>query len=117
MRERMRALWSGAALAALLVIAGTGSAATQLLGADLVFAWPRAQLGVMGPRQAVGIVHRRDIAASADPEAAAGRFARAYAEEHLGARQAAEVGAIDEVIAPADTRARLAHALHLLEPR
>lgn len=87
------------------------------LGADMVFAWPRAQLGVMGPRQAVGIVHRRDIAAAADPDAATGRFARAYAEEHLGARQAATLGAIDEVIAPADTRTRLAAALDVLDPQ
>ena len=85
------------------------------LGADLTFAWPRAQLGVMGPKQAVGIVHRRDIAAAPDPDQASARFARQYAEEHLGARQAAAVGAIDEVIAPADTRARIASSLVLLE--
>lgn len=85
------------------------------LGADMVFAWPRAQLGVMGPKQAVGIVHRRDIAAAADPDAAAARFAREYAEEHLGAHQAAAVGAIDEVIAPADTRSRIATTLSFLE--
>jgi acetyl-CoA carboxylase carboxyltransferase component len=86
------------------------------LGADLVFAWPRAQLGVMGPKQAVGIVHRRDIAAAPDPDAASARFARQYAEEHLGARQAAALGAIDEVIAPAETRSRLSNALGLLDP-
>jgi acetyl-CoA carboxylase carboxyltransferase component len=87
------------------------------LGADLTFAWPRAQLGVMGPKQAVGIVHRRDIAASADPEQATARFTRQYAEEHLGARQAAAVGAIDEVITPAETRHRLTNALKYLEPQ
>jgi acetyl-CoA carboxylase carboxyltransferase component len=86
------------------------------LGADLVFAWPQAQLGVMGAPQAVGIVHRRDIAGAADPEAAANRLARAYADEHLGARQAAATGAIDEVVAPADTRDRLAAALDVLDP-
>ena len=40
------------------------------LGADYVFAWPQATLGVMGAKQAVGIVNRRDIAAADDPEAA-----------------------------------------------
>jgi acetyl-CoA carboxylase carboxyltransferase component len=86
------------------------------LGADLAFAWPRAQLGVMGPKQAVGIVHRRDIAAADDPDAVAARLARSYADEHLGAHRAAELGAIDEVITPAETRERLAGALAALDP-
>ena len=47
------------------------------LGADYVFAWPRATLGVMGAKQAVGIVNRRDIAAADDPEAVAQRVRRA----------------------------------------
>lgn len=86
------------------------------LGADLTFAWPRAQLGVMGPKQAVGIIHRRDIAADPDPQAATGRFARAYAEEHLSARTATALGAIDEVVPPGETRARLVAALEALSP-
>jgi acetyl-CoA carboxylase carboxyltransferase component len=86
------------------------------LGADLAFAWPSAQLGVMGAKQAVGIVHRRDIAADPDPERASGRFARAYADEHLSARSASAIGAIDEVIAPSETRTRLAAALEVLSP-
>jgi acetyl-CoA carboxylase carboxyltransferase component len=86
------------------------------LGADLTFAWPRAQLGVMGPRQAVGIIHRRDIAAAEDPDAAASRFARTYAEEHLNAHTATALGAIDEIVPPAETRARLAGALDALTP-
>ena len=47
------------------------------LGADFVFAWPQAQLGVMGAKQAVGIVNRREIAAADDPEAARERVRRA----------------------------------------
>ena len=46
------------------------------LGADYVFAWPQAQLGVMGAKQAVTIVNRREIAAAADPVAAARRVRR-----------------------------------------
>jgi acetyl-CoA carboxylase carboxyltransferase component len=84
------------------------------LGADLTLAWPRAQLGVMGPRQAVRIVHRREIAAAEDGDAATDRLARDYAEQHLGARAAARLGAIDEVVAPAATRDRLAAALDAL---
>src|SRR4029450_8602978 len=45
------------------------------LGADLTLAWPDAKIGVMGPRQAVELVHRREIAAGRDPEAPAARAA------------------------------------------
>ncbi len=39
------------------------------LGADYVFAWPQAEIGVMGAKPAVGIIHRRELAAAEDPEA------------------------------------------------
>jgi len=77
------------------------------LGADLTLAWPAAKIGVMGAKQAVEIVHRRDIAAGADPEA----LADAYAEQHLPVGVAADGGFIDEVVDPAETRDRLAFAL------
>ncbi|MDQ3768515.1 MAG: acyl-CoA carboxylase subunit beta [Actinomycetota bacterium] len=85
------------------------------LGADLVFAWPSAQLGVMGPQQAVRIVHRKRIAESGDPDQAGDRLAREYAEQHLSAAAATRAGHIDEVIPPSHTRDRLAGALNALE--
>jgi acetyl-CoA carboxylase carboxyltransferase component len=85
------------------------------LGADYVFAWPLAQLGVMGAKQAVTIVHRRDIAAAADPVAARDELAAGYAEEHLSASIAAAEGYVDEVILPDDTRRRLCDALTTLD--
>jgi acetyl-CoA carboxylase carboxyltransferase component len=84
------------------------------LGADLVLAWPRAQLGVMGPKQAVDLVHRREIAAADDPPRARERYADRYAAEHLTAASAAAEGAIDEIVAPSATRARLMAALRTL---
>jgi acetyl-CoA carboxylase carboxyltransferase component len=84
------------------------------LGADLVLAWPRAELGIMSARAAVGIVHRRDLEAADDPEAERGRLADLYAEEHLQAESAAAGGFIDEVVDPADTRWRVASALRTL---
>jgi acetyl-CoA carboxylase carboxyltransferase component len=84
------------------------------LGADVVFAWPEAEIGIMAARQAVGIVHRRDLEGSADVEAARGELAASYAEEHLNAAAAAASGFVDEVIEPAETRARLAWALGAL---
>jgi acetyl-CoA carboxylase carboxyltransferase component len=85
------------------------------LGADYTFAWPQAQLGVMGAKQAVTIVKRRDIAAADDPVVARDEFAAEYADEHLSAGTAAAEGFIDEVILPADTRRRLCEALSTLE--
>jgi acetyl-CoA carboxylase carboxyltransferase component len=77
------------------------------LGATLTLAWPESRLGVMGARQAVGIVNRRELEAGADPVA----LADAYAAEHLPVEQAAAAGHVDEVVAPRHTRARVAAIL------
>ena len=77
------------------------------LGADLTLAWPHAKIGVMGPTQAVQVVNRREIAAGADAQA----LADAYAAEHLPVRVAAPRGFIDEIVAPGETRERIAFAL------
>jgi acetyl-CoA carboxylase carboxyltransferase component len=77
------------------------------LGADAVFAWPGAEIGIMAARQAVDIVHRRRV----DTEEARDLLAASYEEEHLSADAAAASGYVDEVIAPSETRARLAGAL------
>ena len=81
------------------------------LGADLYLAWNRAELGIMGAEQAVGVVHRRALAAAPDPGEERRRLADEYADEHLSARAAARTGAVDEIIEPSETRTRLAWAL------
>ena len=81
------------------------------LGADLVLAWPDAELGIMAAKAAVGIVHRRQLGAASDPEAERDRLAAAYAAEHLRADSAAAEGFVDEIIEPEQTRDRLAWAL------
>jgi acetyl-CoA carboxylase carboxyltransferase component len=85
------------------------------LGADLVFAWPDAQIGVMGPEQAVGIVERRAIAAAPDPAKERQRLARIYARENLSAAAAVGDGHVDEIVWPVDTRSRIAAALASME--
>jgi acetyl-CoA carboxylase carboxyltransferase component len=87
------------------------------LGADLVFAWPGAEIGVMGAQPAVGIIHRRELAAAVDPVAERAVLAGEYAREHLGAQVAAANGFVDEVIEPHQTRRRLAWALETLDDR
>jgi methylmalonyl-CoA decarboxylase subunit alpha len=84
------------------------------LGAHLTFAWPGAEIGVMGAASAVGVLHRRDLAAAEDPEALRDRLAGAYAQRHLAAGTAAREGFVDEVVSPAETRARLCWGLRTL---
>jgi acetyl-CoA carboxylase carboxyltransferase component len=84
------------------------------LGADLVLAWPDAELGIMSARGAVGVVHRRELAAADDVEGLRDRLADEYFAEHLRAETAAASGFVDELVEPADTRARLASALWTL---
>ncbi|HZU60126.1 MAG TPA: carboxyl transferase domain-containing protein, partial [Solirubrobacteraceae bacterium] len=88
---------------------------SKQLGADLVLAWPTATLGVMGPEQAVGIIHRRRLQSVQDRTAERVALARTYAADHLSVCRAAELGFVDEVIEPRDTRLRLAGALELLD--
>jgi acetyl-CoA carboxylase carboxyltransferase component len=84
------------------------------LGADVSLAWPDAEIGIMGPKQAVGIVHKRVLAEAEDPEAERDRLADAYADEHVSALVAAREGFVDELVEPRDTRRRLAGALATL---
>ncbi len=84
------------------------------LGADLVLAWPGAELGIMSARAAVGIVHRRELRVAGDVEAERKRLADAYADEHLRAEAAAAAGFVDEIVEPVETRERLARALRAL---
>ncbi len=85
------------------------------LGADYVLAWPTAEIGVMAARQAVEIIHRREIGNAEDPETAAGVLAERYAAEQLSLRAALSEGFVDEVIAPEETRSRVVAAFASLE--
>jgi acetyl-CoA carboxylase carboxyltransferase component len=81
------------------------------LGASLVYAWPDAEIGVMDARSAVSLIHRATLAQASDPEALLRTLASDYRREHCAALVAAHGGFVDEVIAPAQTRARLCSAL------
>jgi acetyl-CoA carboxylase carboxyltransferase component len=88
------------------------------LGADMVFAWPQAEIGIMAAGQAVGIVHRRRLAeANGSRSNLLAELTEAYAAEHLTADASAASGFVDEVIETSDTRDRLAWALGTLEKR
>jgi propionyl-CoA carboxylase beta chain len=70
----------------------------------------------MAARSAVGIINRRELAAADDPDAARDGLAERYAEANLCPRVAAADGHIDELIAPDQTRSRLAWALRSFSP-
>jgi acetyl-CoA carboxylase carboxyltransferase component len=84
------------------------------LGADYVFAWPQAEIGVMGARPAVGIIHRRQLAAADGDDVLRDRLVAEYEDTHLRPEVAAREGFVDELIAPAETRERLSGALATL---
>ena len=84
------------------------------LGADVNLAWPTARIAVMGAEGAVGVLHRRELAAAADPDALRARLVAAYESTHGTPYPAAERGYVDAVIAPRDTRAHICRALRAL---
>lgn len=84
------------------------------LGADKVFAWPTAEIAVMGAEGAAGVVFRREIEAAEDKEARRAELVEEYRETFSTPYMAASRGLVDDIIDPADTRRELALALELL---
>jgi len=82
--------------------------------ADLNLAWPTAEIAVMGPDGAVNIVYRHELAKAADPAEAARRYAQTYRDTFANPFKAAELGYIDAVIRPEDTRPRVIAGLRML---
>jgi len=86
---------------------------SRALGATAVLAWPDAEVAVMGARAAVGILHRKKIAAAPDHEkdALLTRLVAEHEEIAGGVNRAVEIGVVDEVIEPSRTRLRLGELL------
>ncbi|SES30462.1 propionyl-CoA carboxylase beta chain [Streptomyces sp. yr375] len=84
------------------------------LGADVNLAWPTARIAVMGAEGAVGVLHRRELAAAADPDALRARLVAAYESTYGTPYLAAERGYVDAVITPRDTRPQICRALRAL---
>jgi propionyl-CoA carboxylase beta chain len=82
---------------------------------DVNFAYPSAEIAVMGPEGAVNIVYKREIAAAADPDAVRREKIAEFRERFASPFIAAERGYIDAVIEPHETRPRLIRALRMLE--
>lgn len=83
------------------------------LRADFVFAWPDAEVAVMGPEGAANIIFRKEIASAEDPEKMRNQKVLEYKEKFANPYVAAAKGFIDSVIEPAETRKSLLHALEV----
>jgi acetyl-CoA carboxylase carboxyltransferase component len=87
------------------------------LEGDVNFAWPNAEIAVMGPEGAVNIVFRKELAAAEDPAAAQARLIEEYRRELANPFIAASRGYINDVIQPAESRFRLINALESLRDK
>ncbi|MFB9177555.1 acyl-CoA carboxylase subunit beta [Dactylosporangium sucinum] len=87
------------------------------LGADLNFAWPTAQIAVMGAQGAVNILYRQELRDAADPTALRAELIQQYEDTLANPYVAAERGYVDGVIAPSTTRVEIVRALRLLRTK
>jgi propionyl-CoA carboxylase beta chain len=94
---------------------------SKKLGADINLAWPTAQIGVMGAQGAVNILYRSHLKSVADAggnvEAARSEVISQYEEELLNPYQAAQLGYVDAVIAPSDTRVQVVRGFRALRDK
>jgi methylmalonyl-CoA decarboxylase subunit alpha len=87
------------------------------LGADMVFAWPQAEIAVMGPDGAANIIFKRDIESAENPAAARAEKIQDYKERFATPYIAASRGYVDDVIEPSTTRQRLISAFDMLSSK
>lgn len=87
------------------------------LGGDLNYAWPDAEIAVMGPQGAAEIIYKHEIKQADDPEAMLEEKVAAYREEFMNPYKAAARGFIDAVILPEESRAKIARGLDMLSQK
>ncbi|MGH8993949.1 MAG: acyl-CoA carboxylase subunit beta [Acidimicrobiia bacterium] len=90
---------------------------SKSIGCDLAFAWPSAEIAVMGPQGAVNIIFRKELEGAPDPEARRAELLEEYTERFANPYVAAERGFVDDVIDPRDTRAVLCRSLAMLRTK
>jgi propionyl-CoA carboxylase beta chain len=91
--------------------------ASKHLLADFNFAWPSAEIAVMGPEGAVNIIHRRDIAASPTPDERREKLIDDYKARFANPYTAAERGYVDDVLVPHETRPKVIAAFATLQTK
>jgi acetyl-CoA/propionyl-CoA carboxylase carboxyl transferase subunit len=87
------------------------------LGADVNYAWPTAEIAVMGPQGAVNILYSDELEAAEDPDQLRDELIEEYREEFANPYTAADRGYLDAVIDPVETRPRLISDLEMLQSK
>ena len=90
---------------------------SKLMGGDISFAWPSAEIAVMGPEGAANILYRKQIDAADDPTQERARIVEEYRKKFLNPYAAAADGYVDDVIEPRETRLRVLAALAALRDK
>jgi acetyl-CoA carboxylase carboxyltransferase component len=90
---------------------------SKQMRSDLAFAWPTAQIAVMGASGAVRVLRRKELSGTDDGAAREKEFIAEYHERFMNPYMAADTGQIDEVIEPRETRPRLVRALEVLRTK
>jgi propionyl-CoA carboxylase beta chain len=90
---------------------------SKYLGSDINFAWPSAEIAVMGAQGAVNILYRKDLADAKDPESKRAELVKEYNESLANPYLAAERGTIDTVIEPSQSRAYITKAFRTLKTK
>jgi propionyl-CoA carboxylase beta chain len=90
---------------------------SKYLGSDINFAWPSAEIAVMGAQGAVNILYRKELSGAEDPEAKRAELVKDYNESLANPYLAAERGTIDTVIEPSQSRAYITKAFRTLKTK
>ena len=90
---------------------------SKYLGTDINYAWPSAEIAVMGPKGATNILYRKELAQAEDPDAERQRLEAEYRQKYLTPYAAANAGYVDDVIEPAETRPMLIKALRAIRQK
>ena len=90
---------------------------SKYLGTDVNYAWPSAEIAVMGAEGAVNILYRKEIAAAEDPDAERARLAEEYRRNFNNPYHAASAGYVDDIIEPRETRVKLIASLTALQDK
>jgi len=91
--------------------------ASKHIRADVSFAYPSAEIAVMGPEGAVNVIFRKELRAAKDPLAERARLIQEYRDKFANPYKAAELGYVDEVIRPEDTRPKVIRAFAMLRTK
>ena len=91
--------------------------ASRHIGADLVYAWPTAEIAVMGPDGAINIIFRKEIAKAKDKEKKRAQLVKEYRDKFANPYVAAGLGYVDKVIFPRETRSLICKGLDMLESK